>query len=264
MRSAIALFVVLACACSSSSAPVPGAPGTVPGVPGVPGVGVPGVPGVPAVPAVPGVPVGVPGVGVPGVVPAVPGAPGVVEASDAPAMPLAVGHWVRFNQTQRGGPQVLELSYKVVGEEGGAYWFEIDNVTTGGNVNFKMLLSMPDRTNPANIEIRRVIMREQNGRVMEFPRAMLAAARSGINQILFNLTTNWTGLPREDMTVPAGTFRSCFKRQERPQFLGQNLEVTSWHHPSVPINGIVKQVASNGATLELAAYGTSGAESTFH
>ncbi|MBI2895327.1 MAG: hypothetical protein HYY06_17360 [Deltaproteobacteria bacterium] len=211
-------------------------------------------------PAATPAPVAPPAVG-PAPAPASPAAGG--SPSDAPVpqpMPIAVGQWVRLRVVR--GARTAEMTYKIVGEEGGAWWFEVEGDTPGGALGAKLLVSIPDRTRPESIEMRRMLTRFPNGRVTEMTGPMLAAGQAAYRELMQSIAVGWQGLPQEDVTVPAGTFRACYKRAFSSRVLGIAAEGTSWHHSSVPINGMVKQVTSRGS-MELVAFGTTGAAASF-
>jgi len=70
-------------------------------------------------------------------------------------------------------------------------------------------------------------------------------------------------LPREDVTVPAGTFEGCYKWTQTNTFMGMTTTATIWTHPALPPPSMVKHASKDGTTLELVEYGESGAKPSF-
>lgn len=175
--------------------------------------------------------------------------------------PLAVGQWLQIKIVDdKGQPSILTL--KIVGAEGDAFWVENVSESYTGKVITKMLLFFGDRTNPAALEIRRVKMRDKDGNVNLFEGPMLSLMKSMWKGTLNTLTVTWQGLPQEDMTVAAGSFTACFKARTDANFGPFHSAATSWSHPAVPINGMVKSVGIDSpTTMELVAFGDTGATS---
>jgi hypothetical protein len=175
--------------------------------------------------------------------------------------PLAVGQWMQVKAVDDKKQPSIN-TYKIVGEEGGAFWVENVQEAYTGKTVIKMLLAFGDRMNPATMEIRRVKMKDKNGNVNTFEGPMLTLMKSMWQGVLNTLTVTWQGLPQEDATVVAGTFVGCFKARTEANFGPFHAAATSWSHPFVPINGLVKSVGiDNPNTMELVAFGASGATS---
>ncbi|MBC8131990.1 MAG: hypothetical protein H7X95_03340, partial [Deltaproteobacteria bacterium] len=66
------------------------------------------------------------------------------------------------------------MTYKVVGQDNGAFWVEMSQESYMGKTITKMLLSIGDRMNPQSVDIRAVKMRDKDGKVTEFDPNMLA------------------------------------------------------------------------------------------
>src|SRR4029078_4146266 len=82
--------------------------------------------------------------------------------------------------------------------------------------------------------------------------------------ILSTMIISWQGLPQESASVPAGRFDGCFKARTDAQWGPFRSVADSWSHPAVPLSGAVRsQGVDHPFTMELAAFGTSGAVSEF-
>jgi hypothetical protein len=175
--------------------------------------------------------------------------------------PLAVGQWMQLKAADDKGQPSIN-TYKIVGEEGGAFWVENVQESYTGKTVIKMLLFFGDRMNPSTMEIRRVKMRDKHGNVNTFEGPMLSLMKSMWQGVLNTLTVTWQGLPQEDASVIAGTFVGCYKARTDANFGPFHAAATSWSHASVPINGLVKSVGiDHPNTMELVGFGDSGATS---
>ena len=69
-------------------------------------------------------------------------------------------------------------------------------------------------------------------------------------------------MPKEDVTVPAGSFRGVVKFPSTVQAGPFTLRLTGWYHPAIPLGGSVKSQSDDGKiTTEVLGYGDSGAQS---
>jgi hypothetical protein len=177
-------------------------------------------------------------------------------------MPLAVGQWVdmkMLDAKQRPG----FLSYKIVGQEGDAFWIETTFLSYTGKMESRMLVNLGDRTDPKAIEVKSFTLR-QNGKLQEYPSGLLGIMKSVWKPFVSGLIIRWVDLPRDDAAVPAGSFAGCYKRRATVTFGPYDQTSDSWEHPAVPINGLVRSVGVDKPTsIELVAFGMTGATSAF-
>jgi hypothetical protein len=175
--------------------------------------------------------------------------------------PIVVGQWTQHKMVSEKGQPAL-LTYKIVGEEGGAYWIEVANESYYGKTVNKILLAMGDRGNPAAMEVRAVKMKDKHGKVTELQGPAIQLMRSAYQASINMLVVSWQGLPQETTSVVAGTFTACFKAMTDASWGVWRSTATSWMHPAVPISGLVKSVGiSQPTTMELVGFGDSGATS---
>lgn len=185
------------------------------------------------------------------------------EAHGAPTAPEPmapkIGQWTTHKMADDKN-QPSFMTYKIVGEEGGAFWVEIVNDTYYGKTIQKMLIEFGDRKNPSTMKIKALKTKDRDGKVTEMDAQMLSFMHGIWDPMLKNLVINWTGLPQEDATVPAGVFSACYKGKSEVSFGPIKASSTSWSHPAVPLNGVVRsQGIDKPFTMELCAYGESGA-----
>ena len=175
--------------------------------------------------------------------------------------PFAVGQWTQHKMVSENGQPSL-LTYKIVGEEAGAYWVEVAHESYYGKTVNKILLAMGDRSNPATMEFRAVKMKDKQGKVTELQGPMIQLMKSAYQSSVNMLAVSWQGLPQESVGVVAGNFAACFKAMTDASWGAWRSTATSWMHPSVPISGLVKSVGiSHPTTMELVGFGDSGATS---
>ncbi|MBI4509229.1 MAG: hypothetical protein HY698_06310 [Deltaproteobacteria bacterium] len=184
---------------------------------------------------------------------------------DAPSshdpMSLTVGQWTQY-KTSDDNNRPGFTTYKIVGEEAGAYWIETVHEDYFGRTVTKMLVALGDRKDPRSMDIRTVKMKNHDGTITEIDPQTMQFMKSMWEGTLANLVIYWEGLPQEDASVPAGSFSRCFKTRTTVSAYGYSVTSDAWAHPSVPINGLVKsQGVDKNFTMELVDFGTSGATS---
>ena len=178
-------------------------------------------------------------------------------------MAFAVGQWTQYKMTNdKDEPSFL--TYKIIGQDGGAVWLEMVHDTYYGRTMQKMLVAFGNRMDPNQVEIRAVSTKDAKGRVNAMPPPLISMMQSTYRSAVAMLVINWQGLPQESATVPAGRFDGCFKARTDAQWGPWRSVADSWSHPAVPLSGAVRsQGVDHHFTMELAAFGTSGAVSEF-
>jgi hypothetical protein len=182
--------------------------------------------------------------------------------ANATPMPMAVGQWVTYKSVNgKGEPSFLTM--KLVGQEVGAFWCESVVESYQGKTSSRMLVDFGDRRRPDSIVIKAAKTRDRQGHVTEFPENMIGFMNSMLRGSLGPIVMDWSGLPQEDAAVPAGTFSGCYKGRSEVTFAGFKATSTVWGHNAVPLSGMVRSHGDNNNTMELVAFGTSGAQSEF-
>jgi hypothetical protein len=190
--------------------------------------------------------------------------PSVVIAAPSTAVPLpfAAGQWARHT-IKRPKEAPSTLVFKVISAEGDAHWFEVEAGKPGRVAVIQFLLAAKDRTEASSFELREAKLKLPNGKVQVLRGVQLAATRKMLDQFLAQMRIPKFGTgPREDATVPAGTFEQCHVNQVEGTFFGVKTDSKVWNHPVVPISTMVRSVDSaDGAEVLLDAYGSTGAKS---
>jgi hypothetical protein len=180
----------------------------------------------------------------------------------AQPMAFAVGQWVTYKFIDdKKQPSFLTL--KLVGQEGSAFWYEALSESYYGKNATRMLVDFGDRKTIESISVKAAKIRDSKGRVTEYPESMVGMMNSILRGQLGSIVTDWTGLPQEDMAVPAGRFSGCYKGRSEVTFAGYKASSVVWGHPAVPLSGMVRSQGDNNTTGELVSFGTSGAKSDF-
>ena len=175
-------------------------------------------------------------------------------------MALQAGQWTQHKMVHDGEPSFM--THKVVGQVGDAFWIETVHESYSGRTVTKILLAIPNRMDPASMEIRGVVMKDRKGRVNTMEGPMLSMMQGMYRGFVANLVVSWQGQPQEDAAVPAGTFAGCYKMRSDAQWGPWKAASTSWAHPAVPLSGMVRSEGiDRPSTMELVAFGLSGAVS---
>jgi hypothetical protein len=178
-------------------------------------------------------------------------------------LPFQAGQWTQHKMIDDNGNPSF-LTYKIVGEDAGAFWIETVTESYSGRTMLKMLLAIPNRMDPNSVDIRAVSIKDRSGHVQSLDGPMLALMRSTFKGTVSTLILSWQGLPQEDATVAAGTFVGCFKARSDATWGPWHSASASWSHAAVPLSGLVKsQGIDKPHSMELVAFGLTGAVSEF-
>jgi hypothetical protein len=178
-------------------------------------------------------------------------------------LPFAAGQRTRHKLVDDKG-QPSFMTYKVLAQEGDAFWLEVVTEAYSGRTIMKMLVAIPNRMDPSSIDLRAVSMKDKDGRVTNIDGPVLSMLRSSYQSTLSTLTISWQGLPQEDAAVPACTFAGCFRARTDATWGPWHSANTSWSHAAVPLSGLVKsQGVDKPTSMELVDFGLTGATSEF-
>lgn len=180
--------------------------------------------------------------------------------------PWKQGQWVQWRSVDKNGqPSVTKLS--LVEESSEGMWLEQVSQDYRGRTMTKILYTrMPSTPDEAAEVIQKIITKRDD----EEPQVLDFNDPSGPGQMMRGMMKSmmpaiqWPrapeSLPREDVTVAAGTFRGTVKFPTTVQAGPFTLRMTGWYHPAVPLGGSVKSQNEDGSvTTELLGYGDAGA-----
>ncbi len=184
----------------------------------------------------------------------------IAASSESEVLPLAVGQWTRVRV--RRPDETSVLTDKVIRKEGDAFWIESVLLRPGRKVITQVLVPMNGRGAPG--EIRELRVKMPDDKVQDYRGRQLKSAGLMYQRVLASLRVPMlASLPKEDVQVPAGVFKGCYRRHIQSKYRNINADASVWTHPAVPINGTVKAQSDNKEiTVELVDFGTTGAKSS--
>lgn len=190
-----------------------------------------------------------------------PGPPSDHAAPAAPTpQPLSPGQWARYGATWREGGRSF-LTYRVVGAQDGAYRIEVDDQRRQRRTLIEMLVRIPDPRDASQAQIVDVRIHDGSSpEVQRIPPRLLGMYGPILQQFLTLMLSDWRGRPQEDVQVPAGRFAQAYAGEQRMLFAGRDATGRVWHHPDVPVTGLVRfQAEGDAHVLELIGFGQRGA-----
>ncbi|HVU51387.1 MAG TPA: hypothetical protein VHL80_11905 [Polyangia bacterium] len=179
-------------------------------------------------------------------------------------MAFVVGQWTEHRVTDEKGRKTL-ITNKLVGQEAGAYWFEVVNESAQGRDAAKMLVALSAGRDPAGMEIRTLLVRRGDAQptvvdpVTGDPQ-IRARARAALDLI----AVPGEGDEKDDVRVPGGHFIGCYRIDTQGAWGPLQTPTDLCTHPSVPLSGVVRAIsATKPGLVELVTFGVTGAESVF-
>ena len=176
-------------------------------------------------------------------------------------LPLAVGQWTRYKLMDKEGKPAL-MTFKVVGEDAGAFWLETVRETYTEKQVTLLLVALGSGRNLDEVEVRAMKQKLDDDAPMEFPAAMLGLMTSLWKPMLENMVVDWQNKDQDDARVPAGVFSKCYQAYSTVSLLGSTEKTRSWSHPVVPRGGNVRsQSVDSTMSMVLLEFGLTGATS---
>ncbi len=180
------------------------------------------------------------------------------EATDR--APFATGQWTQHRVTdpKQGKGHV---TYAIIGKEGSAHWIDFSYDVGAQKLSFQVLVDFKGAKDLRKAQILKAKAKPPAG-THTLSGAMLEPVKNRFADALGGGAPSLAGLPQEDMTVPAGTFLSCYRSHNKQQAFGVSADSTVWHHPAVPITTMVKMTTKDGSEWVLSGYGMTGGKAT--
>jgi hypothetical protein len=181
--------------------------------------------------------------------------------------PYQVGQYIVTGVTQGSEKSVSKMA--LVGREEGGWIIETHSITPSSESISQMLVKgMESVYNTGTIDQLEIVWVkiQSNGEHIQTLQGPLLNMTKGLyKQSLEGLESEATFTPQAGpIRVPAGLFENTAKADAEVSFMGKSYQSTSWYHPAVPINGMVKSVStSDGTVMELLDFGLSGAKRSF-
>ncbi len=114
------------------------------------------------------------------------------------------------------------------------------------------------------VDIVWVKLKDEKGNVTQIDGVTLSITKGMYKDLLSNIYVDVTNSQDAGaLTVPAGQFEGTSKIRSKTKIFGKTYEADGWYHKEVPINGLVRSVATdNSFTSELVDFGKTGAKSS--
>lgn len=196
---------------------------------------------------------------------AVPGAKEYAAPSEYAPNPFKVGQWARF-RTITAGEAPGEMIYRIVSQEGSAFWLEAEmKLPTGISIS-QTLMDFDPKAEMRPDMVKKMRMKLPNGQIQELPATLVQTmAAPLLNQLYNKPFADPAKAPRGDASSPAGNFKGCFIQEEERELLSMKIRMKTWSHPAVPIAGFVRSeglYSGKNITIELIEFGETGAKSS--
>ena len=168
------------------------------------------------------------------------------------------GQWAQYIQfDDEGNP--AQVTYKIIGREGEAFWLESESLTYYEHSVAKLLIAVPSWQDPSGWKVERMIVQKMGEPPQEIPPFMVQLAS---RPFLDTFTLKTRAGPPETVTVPAGTFQGAVPFENELSTPFGTFRSKTWVHGKIPVTGYVKNVSEDGTfRSELIAFGETGAES---
>lgn len=176
-------------------------------------------------------------------------------------LPFAVGQWSRYKTTRNGAP-AGDVTYRVTGKEGNAFWIQIEMAQAPGgkSTEVSILMDFKDGRSSKDFSVEKAKVTLPTGQTHTLSGPLLNAAIKGFGGQLAALAIDsLEGLPQEDVKVPAGEFKGCYYRDFDIKVMNIHSKGRVWNHTKVPINAMVKNESTTDGVkviFLLDAYGT--------
>ena len=178
-------------------------------------------------------------------------------------MAFVIGQWTEHRITDDKG-RVSLVTYKLVGQDNGAYWIETVTESYEGREAVKMLVALLSGRDPAGMEIRAIRIKKGKGAPVDVDPGSLLEVRTHYRAALDLLAMTIETEDKDDARVPAGHFIGCYKVETPGAWGPWPTASVVCSHPSVPLSGVVRATpVGKMGLMELVNFGVTGAESEF-
>lgn len=173
------------------------------------------------------------------------------------------GQWSQYKYVDENGEPSI-LTYKLVASDGFLHSLEIVEEDYYG----KFATYLETRYDPGrpsqNLEVKRVLTRDGEALPKESSPEDLEVKASYYRALATQLFVHWAAAPKDgDIRVGGGQFRDSQKSEAILTVGGLSFRARTWHHPVLPMHGLVKAERSDGTagSIELLGFGLDGARS---
>jgi hypothetical protein len=186
---------------------------------------------------------------------------GVVPAPKPGDVPtLKVGAWSKYRMGSGG-----EATWAIVDRRNDNEWLVDAKIDGPMKLFVQSWVRVPDLRDLQGMKMLDAKFRMNKGPIQKLTMGPTSPAAMMFQKFMSTATSQkLEGLPQEDVTVEAGTFKGCYKWSNENTVMGIKVEETIWTHPGVPLPAMVKSEPKNGkGGFELIAYSEKGAKKSF-
>ncbi len=174
------------------------------------------------------------------------------------------GQWLRYKMLDKDGKPSI-MTYRIISGDPGNFAIETENETYYSHSTNYMEIRYNVAAPIDTLEILRVISSTDGERPREASPMELSMMRSMYQTLLSQMFLQQLPAPGGNaISVTAGSFQDCGEMDSRVTIGPWTFDSHSWHHPAVPMHGMVQNKRTDGEAggMELIAFGLSGAQST--
>jgi hypothetical protein len=183
--------------------------------------------------------------------------------ADSLANDQHAGQWLQYKSIDEHAEPTI-LTYKLIASDGFNHSIEVVEQDYHGSFATYMELRYDRGRDLENLEVKRVLTRHGQSAPKESSSEDLAVKESYYRALASQLFAPWAqGTVDGDIVVGAGQFQHCHKIEIALTIVGLSFRANSWHHPALPMNGMVKAERADGTegTIQLIDFGLDGATS---
>lgn len=182
------------------------------------------------------------------------------------AIAYDIGQYVVQGMTETSGRSIMIMA--IVGQEGGNWILETRSLTpTTDSISQMAVKGLEAVASSGSLKELDIIWMKtkSNGQpIQKLDGTLLNMAEGLVKPALAGLVIKPQQVLDGGMIqTPAGAFKGTTKATTTISFLGTSHAATTWLHPAVPLNGMVRSVTKDGETIELLDFGLEGATRSF-
>jgi len=190
-------------------------------------------------------------------------ATGKTYEADAVGTGFQAGQWLQYKSVDEFDTPTI-VTYKLISSDGFSHSVELVEEGYDGTTSRYMELQFDPGRAPSSLQVRRVLTKRNDDPPRESSPEDLLIKESYYRALASQLFVSWSdGTADENVSLAIGKFHGCYKRENILLIAGSTFRAQSWHHPAIPLFGMIKAERSDGTqgTMELVDFGFKGARS---
>ncbi len=185
----------------------------------------------------------------------------IVYKANTLANVLSAGQWLQYKSIDENSEPSI-VTYKLIASDGFNHTIELVEEDYHGSIATYMELRYDPGRDAKSLKVKRVLTRYGQSTPKESSPEDLAIKESYYRALASQLFVPWVEGPMDgDVSVGAGQFQGCHKIETSLSVAGLVFRANSWHHPALPMQGMVKAERTDGTegVMELVDFGLEGA-----